>query len=103
MTQKNLYIRCDEKTYKLAHAMAKKDNRSLNRELIHIINMVAEEMDIVIDEEDNPFETNEKYLGITPDNADLYVQEDEDDYSESVSTESGLQKLSEIRRSDSVD
>ena len=96
MTQKNLYIRCDEETYKLAHAMAKKDNRSLNRELIHIIHKMSEDMNIVLQE------TADKYQSIGTDNADLYVQEEES-FTEVLPTESGLQKLSEIKRSDSAD
>ena len=37
MTQKNLYIRCSQATYDIAHALAKVESRSLNKQIIHMI------------------------------------------------------------------
>ena len=37
MIEKNLFIRCSEETYKLAHALAKSESRSLNKQVIHMI------------------------------------------------------------------
>ena len=37
MTQKNLYIRCSQETYDMAHALAKVESRSLNKQIIHMI------------------------------------------------------------------
>ena len=37
MTEKNLYVRCDQETYEMAHAIAKKEGRSLNKQLIQMI------------------------------------------------------------------
>ena len=38
MAEKNLYIRCDEETYVKARELAQKNLRSLNRQVIHLIN-----------------------------------------------------------------
>ena len=48
---KNLYIRCAEETYELAHALAKKENRSLNKQIIHMIHSMADANDVVINSE----------------------------------------------------
>ena len=37
MTQMNLYIRCSQETYDMAHALAKVESRSLNKQIIHMI------------------------------------------------------------------
>ena len=44
---KSLYIRCSEETYKLAHSLAKHENRSLNKQIIHMIHSLADAKDIV--------------------------------------------------------
>ncbi len=43
---KSLYIRCSEETYKLAHSLAKHENRSLNKQIIHMIHSLAEEKNL---------------------------------------------------------
>lgn len=48
---KNLYIRCAEETYELAHALAKKENRSLNKQIIHMIHSMADANNVVINSE----------------------------------------------------
>ena len=44
--EKNLFIRCSEETYKLAHALAHKESRSLNKQIIHMIHKEAEKQDL---------------------------------------------------------
>ena len=44
MTEKNLYVRCDQETYDMAHAIAKNESRSLNKQLIYMIHKYAKEM-----------------------------------------------------------
>ena len=51
---KNLYIRCAEETYELAHALAKKENRSLNKQIIHMIHSMADANSVVINSEPKP-------------------------------------------------
>ena len=53
---KNLYIRCAEETYELAHALAKKENRSLNKQIIHMIHNMADANNVVINSEPTPVE-----------------------------------------------
>ena len=53
---KNLYIRCAEETYELAHALAKKENRSLNKQIIHMIHSMADANSVVINSEPKPVE-----------------------------------------------
>ena len=43
---KSLFIRCSEETYELAHALAKKESRSLNKQIIHMIHGLADEKNI---------------------------------------------------------
>jgi hypothetical protein len=50
MTHKSLFIRCSEDTYKLAHALAKKENRSLNKQMIHMIHALADEKNVSVDD-----------------------------------------------------
>ena len=40
MTEKNLYVRCDQETYEMAHAIAKKEGRSLNKQLIQMLSLI---------------------------------------------------------------
>jgi hypothetical protein len=44
---KSLFIRCSQETYDLAHALAKKESRSLNKQIIHMIHHVADEKNVV--------------------------------------------------------
>ena len=46
ITMKSLFIRCSEETYDLAHALAKKESRSLNKQIIHMIHSLAEEKNV---------------------------------------------------------
>ena len=48
---KSLFIRCSEETYELAHALAKKESRSLNKQIIHMIHSLAEEKNVEPKEE----------------------------------------------------
>ena len=48
---KSLFIRCSEETYELAHALAKKENRSLNKQIIHMIRSLADDKDVKVEQE----------------------------------------------------
>ena len=48
---KCLFIRCSEETYELAHALAKKENRSLNKQIIHMIHSLADDKDVSVEQE----------------------------------------------------
>lgn len=50
-TMKNLFIRCSQETYDLAHAIAKKESRSLNKQIIHMIHKEADDKGIVLDKD----------------------------------------------------
>ena len=49
MTTKSLFIRCSEETYELAHALAKKESRSLNKQIIHMIHNEADNRSVVVE------------------------------------------------------
>ena len=51
MIAKNLFIRCSEETYKLAHALAKFESRSLNKQIIHMIHNESKQKNINIPED----------------------------------------------------
>jgi hypothetical protein len=57
---KSIYIRCDEKTLQLAKKLAESKNRSVNKQMVHMINCKAREEGIILEEpklqieEDNP-------------------------------------------------
>ncbi|MAX60233.1 MAG: hypothetical protein CML93_00440 [Rhodobiaceae bacterium] len=112
MTEKNLYVRCDQETYEMAHAIAKKEGRSLNKQLIQMIHQYANLHEI----KSEPIaEQPDKYQAITSDNEDYFAgnqgrsiemgmtKEEFENHDYDESTESGLQKLSEIKKSDSAD
>ena len=46
---KSLFIRCSEETYELAHALAKKESRSLNKQIIHMIHNEADNRGVVVE------------------------------------------------------
>ena len=48
---KNLFIRCSEETYHLAHEIAKKESRSLNKQIIHMIHNEADRLGVDIPNE----------------------------------------------------
>jgi len=54
---KSLFIRCSQETYELAHALAKKESRSLNKQIIHMIHNEADAKDVEIVKEDTGVET----------------------------------------------
>jgi len=112
MTEKNLYVRCDQETYEMAHAIAKKEGRSLNKQLIQMIHQYANLHEI----KSEPIaEQPDKYQSVTSDNEDYFAgnqgrsiemgmtKEEFENHDYDESTESGLQKLSEIKKSDSAD
>lgn len=113
MAEKNLYIRCDEETYVKARELAQKNLRSLNRQVIHLIN---EAYDSVVKSEPaiaepQPIQDveDDKYIdGVLK--TDIYKNRDdvpreilEEWESQGKLTQSGLEKLSEIRKLDSSD
>ena len=46
---KSLFIRCSQETYDLAHALAKKESRSLNKQIIHMIHSMADENNVAVE------------------------------------------------------
>ena len=112
MTEKNLYVRCDQETYEMAHAIAKKEGRSLNKQLIQMIHQYANLHEIKVKTVEEQFD---KFRPITSDNLDNFAgnqgrsiemgltKEEFENLDYDESTESGLQKLSEIKKSDSAD
>ena len=46
---KNLYIRCSEETYQLANDLAKKESRSVTKQIIHLIHNEAERLGIEVE------------------------------------------------------
>tara|TARA_R100000935_G_scaffold16276_1_gene32314 strand:- start:154 stop:405 length:252 start_codon:yes stop_codon:yes gene_type:complete len=48
---KSLFIRCSEETYNLAHALAKKESRSLNKQIIHMIHSLADKKNLAVDKD----------------------------------------------------
>ena len=54
---KSLFIRCSEE---LAHALAKKENRSLNKQIIHMIHSLADEKNVEPKEEPKEVQTTVK-------------------------------------------
>ena len=66
LKMKSLFIRCSEETYELAHSLAKKESRSLNKQIIHMIHNEAEKQNISIEEdtaeqEDKAIFTSDNY------------------------------------------
>ena len=89
ITMKSLFIRCSEETYDLAHALAKKESRSLNKQIIHMIHSLAEEKNLVIEEDVAEQEGKAIFSGaLTSDNYE---------------TKLGLQGIAETRKQDSSD
>ncbi len=54
---KSLFIRCSEETYELAHALAKKESRSLNKQVIHMIHNEADAKNVEVKKEGTGVET----------------------------------------------
>ena len=45
----NLFIRCDDETWQMAHALARKESRSLNKQIVHMIKQQAEREGITVE------------------------------------------------------
>tara|TARA_B100001093_G_scaffold342346_1_gene327170 strand:+ start:6124 stop:6477 length:354 start_codon:yes stop_codon:yes gene_type:complete len=117
MAEKNLYIRCDEETYLMARELAQKNLRSLNRQVIHLIHeahrtVFAESFTKAEEEKINKSETKlteAEIENVFVSNQEPETKEDvangvlEDWESRDSLSQSGLEKLSEIRKSDSSD
>ena len=113
MAEKNLYIRCDEETYVKARELAQKNLRSLNRQVIHLINeaydSVVKSEPAIAEPQPIQDEEDDKYIdGVLK--TDIYKYRDdvpreilEEWESQGKLTQSGLEKLSEIRKLDSSD
>ena len=89
---KSLFIRCSQETYDLAHALAKKENRSLNKQVIHMIHNEADTKKVSV----NNIDVNHE---------DTAEQEGKEIYSGSVTSKSvsigkGLTGLAETKRQD---
>ena len=61
---KSLFIRCSEETYELAHALAKKESRSLNKQIIHMIHNEADNRGVVVEKKPEPEKTVEVKTGL---------------------------------------
>ena len=53
---RSLFIRCSEETYELAHSLAKKESRSLNKQIIHMIHSLADAKNIVAEDKSSVVE-----------------------------------------------
>jgi|TARA_R100001126_G_scaffold97520_1_gene70900 hypothetical protein len=86
---KSLFIRCSEETYELAHSLAKKESRSLNKQIIHMIHSLADEKGLTVEEDTAEQEGKAIFSGtINSDNYD---------------TKLGLQGIAETRKQDFSD
>lgn len=77
---KSLFIRCSQETYELAHALAKSESRSLNKQVIYMIHKEAEKHNLSLDKPEdkksdvgydangsptNDYDSKESKLGLT--------------------------------------
>tara|TARA_R100000773_G_scaffold41483_1_gene38034 strand:+ start:3938 stop:4201 length:264 start_codon:yes stop_codon:yes gene_type:complete len=86
---KSLFIRCSEETYELAHSLAKKESRSLNKQIIHMIHSLADEKGLSVEEDTAEQEGKAIFSGtINSDNYD---------------TKLGLRGIAETRKQDFSD
>ena len=86
---KSLFIRCSEETYELAHSLAKKENRSLNKQIIHMIHSEADNKNISIEEDQAEQDGKAIYSGAVT--------------SENYESKLGLQGIAETKKQDSYD
>ena len=97
---KNLYIRCAEETYELAHALAKKESRSLNKQIIHMIHSMADEKNVQIKQ---LLEESKEAV----EELDIPEQIGKEIYSGAVTSDSvpvsGLSRLAETKKQDYQD
>ncbi len=86
---KSLFIRCSEETYELAHSLAKKENRSLNKQIIHMIHTEADNKNISIEEDQAEQDGKAVYSGAVT--------------SENYESKLGLRGIAETKKQDSYD
>ena len=86
---KSLFIRCSEETYELAHSLAKKENRSLNKQIIHMIHSEADNKNISIEEDQAEQDGKAIYSGAIN--------------SENYESKLGLRGIAETKKQDSYD
>tara|TARA_R100000995_G_scaffold31933_1_gene14313 strand:+ start:468 stop:731 length:264 start_codon:yes stop_codon:yes gene_type:complete len=86
---KSLFIRCSEETYELAHSLAKKENRSLNKQIIHMIHSEADNKNISIEEDQAEQDGKAIYSGAVT--------------SENYESKLGLRGIAETKKQDSYD
>ena len=86
---KSLFIRCSEETYELAHSLAKKENRSLNKKIIHMIHSEADNKNISIEEDQAEQDGKAIYSGAIT--------------SENYESKLGLRGIAETKKQDSYD
>tara|TARA_Y100000114_G_scaffold39731_1_gene35353 strand:- start:6738 stop:7001 length:264 start_codon:yes stop_codon:yes gene_type:complete len=86
---KSLFIRCSEETYELAHSLAKKENRSLNKQIIHMIHSEADNKNIYIEEDQAEQDGKAIYSGAIT--------------SENYESKLGLRGIAETKKQDSYD
>jgi len=86
---KSLFIRCSEETYELAHSLAKKENRSLNKQIIHMIHSEADSKNISIEEDQAEQDGKAIYSGAIT--------------SENYESKLGLRGIAETKKQESYD
>jgi hypothetical protein len=99
---KSLFIRCSQETYELAHALAKKESRSLNKQIIHMIHTLADDKGLSLkqmSEVNRLMKESKEAVGVKEDTAE---QEGKQIYSGSLTSESlsGLTRLAETKKQD---
>jgi|TARA_R100001082_G_scaffold25606_1_gene12654 hypothetical protein len=97
---KSLFIRCSQETYDLAHALAKKESRSLNKQIIHMIHSMADEKNVQIKQ---LLEESKEAV----EELDIPEQIGKEIYSGAVTSDSvpvsGLSRLAETKKQDYQD
>ena len=100
MKMKSLFIRCSQETYDLAHALAKKESRSLNKQIIHMIHSMADEKNVQIKQ---LLEESKEAV----EELDIPEQIGKEIYSGAVTSDSlpvsGLSRLAETKKQDYQD
>ena len=86
---KSLFIRCSEETYELAHSLAKKENRSLNKQIIRMIHSEADNKNISIEEDQAEQDGKAIYSGAIT--------------SENYESKLGLRGIAETKKQDSYE
>ena len=105
---KSLFIRCSQETYELAHELAKKESRSLNKQIIHMIHTLAEEKGLSlqqISEVNRLMKESKESVGLEE---DMSEQIGKEIYSGSITSETapitkGLTGIAETKKLDFQD